>query len=415
MKHFTAAILGCGNRGAETYGKLFKESGRISVVALCDPDEVRLQTYSDLFGAEGFSSEEEFFEKRRADLLVIASLDRDHVRQGIRALALGYDLLLEKPISDSREECEALLAAQKKYGGKVLVCHVLRYAPAFVKAKELLKEGAIGKLVSVQALERVAYWHVAHSYVRGNWRRRDETAPMILAKCCHDLDLLQYYACSRAKSISSTGELTYFKRENAPEGAAERCVRCKYVETCPYSAKRIYLDRWKAEGSPVSAWPYLQAARYPLSEQSIGEAIEKGPYGRCVFACDNDVVDHQTAEIVFENSVTATLTMMGFTAECGRNYRFFGTLGDLELDEATDKLTLRKFGEPQRELKISALIEEGYGHGGGDRGLVARLIEVLSGEGTNETSLEASVESHLMAFAAEESRLQGGARIELRK
>ena len=414
MKKFTVAILGCGNRGAQTYGALMHaRPEQFEVVALCDYNTTRLGNFGARFGvpeANRFTDEEVFLSEKRADLLVIATMDRDHVRQGVRALELGYDLLLEKPITDNKEECEQLLAAQKKYGGKVLVCHVLRYAPAFRKAAELLQSGAIGRLVTIQALEQVAYWHVAHSFVRGNWRRRDETAPMILAKCCHDLDLLQYYAGSRAVNVSSVGDLTYFKPENAPAEAADRCTSCKLIESCPYSAKRIYIDVYREQGCPEHAyWPQTQVScADPMSEAELYKALEEGPYGRCAYKCDNDVVDHQLVDITFENGVKATLTMMGFTAGCGRIMRFFGTLGEIVLDEGDDTLKLKPFGGTEVVYKISELGYTATGHGGGDDGLVNDLYAVLSGESLPATSLAASVESHLMAFAAEKSRLEGG-------
>lgn len=418
MKQFTVAILGCGNRGAATYGKLFCEQpDRFRVVALCDRDGERLNSYGAQFSVPEearFLSEEAFLQEKRADLLVIATMDADHVREGVRALALGYDLLLEKPISDNREELEALLKAQRQYGGKTLVCHVLRYAPAFTKAAEILESGRIGELVAIQALEQVAYWHQAHSFVRGNWRSREETAPMILAKCCHDLDLLQYYARSRCKSVSSVGGLKHFRPECAPEQAQKRCVQCPLVESCAYSAKRIYLDRWREIGSPPAEWPYIQiTSTLPLTEQAIGRAIEEGPYGRCVYACDNDVVDHQLCEFVFENGVKATLTMTAFTAAGGRIYKFFGTLGELVLNEEEDYLDIKPFGGERERIAISSLIERQIGHGGGETGLMRTLYETLCGNGTCDTSLEASVESHLMAICAEESRLAGGARVEI--
>ncbi len=409
---FTVAILGCGNRGAETYGVLLQEREEFTIAALCDRDRGRLEHYGKQFSVPAeacFADEEQFFAARRADLLVIATMDADHVRQGVKALSLGYDLLLEKPVSDRREELEALLAAQKRYGGKVVVCHVLRYAPAFVKAAQLLKEGRIGRLVAIQALEQVAYWHQAHSYVRGNWRSRAETAPMILAKCCHDLDLLQYYAGSRAESVSSVGDLVWFKPENAPGGAAARCTDCKYIETCPYSAKRIYVDAWKRNGRFPAVWPQIQiTSDYPLTEEKLLRAIREGAYGRCVYHCDNDVVDHQLTEIAFENGVKATLTMTAFTAGTGRIMRFFGTMGEIVLDEEEDVVSLRPFGREREDFRISALAAIDSGHGGGDRALVETLYGVLCGR-EGETSLERSVESHLMAICAEESRLKGGA------
>ena len=247
-KIFTVAIIGVGARGANAYGwQLHEASDRFNVVALCDPRPERLTIFGKKFEVAEeacFTDETEFFKEKRADLILIATPDNDHTRHCLKAFELGYDIMVEKPLTEKREDCEALLAAQKKYGGKVLVCHVLRYAPLFLKAEEIIESGKIGKLVAINALERVGFAHQAHSYVRGNWRNREVAAPMILAKCCHDLDLLQWYAKSKCRSISSIGDLAYFLPENAPEGATEQCLDCKLQDTCPYSAKAHYLTRW---------------------------------------------------------------------------------------------------------------------------------------------------------------------------
>lgn len=415
---FTVAILGCGGRGAESYGRLFASmTDKYKIVALCDILPEKLKKYSEIFGipeANTFLSEEEFFKAKRADVLVVATQDADHVRHCMAGLRVGYDILMEKPITGEREECFKLLEAQKKYGGKVLVCHVLRYAPAFIKVKELLDEGALGRLVAIQAIEQVAYWHQAHSYVRGNWRRTEDSTPMILAKCCHDLDLLQYYAGSPCKSVSSVGDLTFFTAENAPDGAAKRCLDCKYIDSCPYSAKAFYIDLWKNNGCPENSWPNnIITSELPLTEKALSEAIEKGPYGRCVFACDNDAVDHQLTQMTFENGVKATLTMTAFTANGGRIMKFYGTLGEIVLDEELGKIEVKPFGKGKTEIALSSLIENGYGHGGGDGGLICKLYDILSDRATAETALSASVESHLMGICAEESRLEGGRLVEV--
>ncbi len=415
MKVFTVAILGCGSRGCYAYGNImFGQKDKYKIVALCDIDNEKLEMYSKTYGvpkAECFLDEEAFFKEKRADLLVIATLDADHVRQGIKALSLGYDILLEKPISKNMDECNALLEAKNKYGGKVLVCHVLRYAPAYLRAKKMLDEGFVGKLVNIQALERVSFWHQAHSYVRGNWRREEETAPMIMAKCCHDLDLLQYYAGAKCKSLSSMGELSFFKRENAPEGSADRCIDCKWTKTCPYSAENIYINFWKIYGSKENAWPQNVITKaLPLTEEALYQAIKEGPYGRCVFKCDNDVVDHQTVLMNFENGVTASLTMTAFTASGGRVYKFMGTEGEITIDEQNDYIEYRKFqfGEEATRIAMTEINKDGFGHGGGDEGIVNKLYDILQGVADEETTLEASIESHLMSVKAEESRLENG-------
>ena len=412
QKIYTVAILGVGSRGADAYGNLLmKFPERFKIVSLCDLRQERLTRFGKIFGVDPalcFLDEGEFFKEKRADLLIIATLDKDHVRQCLKAFELGYDIMMEKPITDNREECLQILAAQKKYGGKALVCHVLRYAPAFLKIDEILQSGAIGKLVAINATEQVCYWHQAHSYVRGNWRRSEDTTPMILAKCCHDLDLLQFYTRSKCRSVSSVGDLVHFKKKNAPDGAAERCVDCKYVETCPYSAKAFYIDHWKKVGKPENNWPYNVIAPAPSTEEKLTDAVKTGPYGRCVFRCDNDVVDHQITQMTFENGVKATLTMTAFTAGGGRRFFFYGTEGELVLDEAAGVIRLKKFNRPEETIELKSLADSGFGHGGGDFGLVNSLYDMLEGKATAETALEASIESHLIGICAEESRLQGG-------
>lgn len=410
-KIYTVAILGLGGRGADAYGwLLYNAKDRFKIVSICDLKPERIAMFSKAFDVPTgncFTDDAEFLKEKRADLLLIATPDTCHVRHALKGFALGYDIMVEKPLSDSEEECLQLLEAQKKAGTKALVCHVLRYAPAFMKMADLLGEGKIGNLVLITALERVGYAHQAHSYVRGNWRNRKVAAPMILAKCCHDLDLLQFYAKSKCKTVSSVGNLTYFKSENAPAGATKRCLDCPHQDSCPYSAKTQYLTNWKKE-KPEDCWPYNVVVNAPITEEKLLKALQNGDYGRCVYFSDNDVVDHQITEMVFENGVKAVLTMTAFTAGGGRRIHFHGTLGELILDEDAGSITLHQYGKEREVIPIADLMEKGYGHGGGDAGLVNKLYDILSGKATAATSLDASVESHLMGIRAEESRLQGG-------
>ncbi|MBQ4053255.1 MAG: Gfo/Idh/MocA family oxidoreductase [Clostridia bacterium] len=331
-KIYTVAILGLGGRGADAYGwLLYNAKERFKIVALCDLNPERIEMFSKSFDVPTencFTDDEVFLSEKRADLLLIATPDNWHVRHALKGFSLGYDIMVEKPLTEREEECKQLLDAQKKAGTKALVCHVLRYAPAFMKMADLLDAGTIGKLVLITALERVGYAHQAHSYVRGNWRNRQVAAPMILAKCCHDLDLLQFYAKSKCETISSVGELTYFKRENAPDGAAKRCLDCPHQDSCPYSAKTQYLTNWLRE-KPEDCWPYNVIANAPLTEEKILAALQNGAYGRCVYLSDNDVVDHQITQMTFENGVKAVLTMTAFTAVGGRRIHFHGTLGEM--------------------------------------------------------------------------------------
>ncbi len=414
------AIIGLGGRGGYAYGfYLTEHKEQYNITALCDIDPIRLNKWGDIMGVpeeNRFLSESEFFEKKRGDVLLIATMDRLHVRQANIALDLGYDILLEKPISEDVEELRSLVEHSKKTGRKIMVCHVLRYTVWIKKLKELIDSGEIGKLVSIDATESVCYWHQAHSFVRGNWCNLKESAPMIMAKCCHDLDLLQYFAGSRCKSVASMGDTRLFTKENKPEGSADRCVDCKYIDTCSYSAKHIYIDLWHKWGEPQDSPFTLVTDVYPVTENALWGSIESGRYGRCVYSCDNDVVDNQAVIMTFENKITATLKMEGFTKEGGRDYVFYGTDGDLTLREFEGTITLRKFKGEEKVWKLTELTDNLHGHGGGDYEMLDKVYHVMSGEVQDgETAIENSVESHYMALAAEESRRNGGLLVSIDK
>ena len=412
---YTVAIIGCGSRGHDAYGvPIHKKKEQFKIVSVCDTNEIMLSHAKNDFeisDENAFLSDEQFLEKKRADILVIATPDRDHVRIAVRALKLGYHLLLEKPITGSEEQLKELLEAQKKYDRRVIVCHVLRYAPAFMMVKDILDEGKIGKLVCIDALEQVAFWHQAHSFVRGNWRNSDLSSSMILQKCCHDLDLLQYYANSECDTVYSVGDLSFFNRDNQPEGAADRCADCKFIKTCPYSAENIYVGRWD-RANRRTEWPYnVVDTTRPITEESLRKAYREGPYGRCVFACDNNVVDHQKVCMRFKNNVKASLTMTGFTDKSGRIMTFHGTLGEIELNENLGTLRLAVYGKQAEYFKISEIInakvKDAFGHGGGDQSMLDTLYGAVAGTADSRTGLKESVESHLMAITAEKSRLSG--------
>lgn len=421
-KIITVSIIGVGARGGEAYGRyIYSLKDKYKIVALCDVNQERLEKYGETYGIgqeNRFTDENEFFKKKRSDLILITTTDKMHVRMAKKALCLGYDILLEKPISEDAKELRDLLKTAQKTSCKVLVCHVLRYTAMVKKLKEILDSGAIGRLISIDHTENVVFWHEAHSYVRGNWRNRKIAAPMIMAKCCHDMDLLQYFANSMCHSVSSMGSLAFFKKENRPEGAAERCVNCKYKDSCQYSAQRIYIDEWKKNGCPSASVPQIMVTdAYPVTERALTEAISEGMYGRCVFACDNDVVDNQTCIMQFENGVTATLKMEAFVKRGGRDIRFFGTEGELELIEGNDTITLRRYMEEDKVWHITDIAEDLEGqHGGGDHGIVNEMYDMLTSDKTPlQTSLDTSLESHYMAIAAEESRLRGVKLIKLSK
>lgn len=412
-KKFTVAVIGCGGRGW-TYATLMNAKEEFDVVALCDLNPEQLEKVNGFIHLDKsclFDDESEFFKEKRADILVISTNDAEHVRQAILAMEMGYDLLLEKPISNNREDIVKLLDTQEKTGRQVVVCHVMRYAAGIKKMDEILKTGMLGKLIAIDHTERVAYWHQAQAYVRFQKITPDKF-PTILAKCSHDLDLIQHYAGARCETVSSLGKISHFRKENTPEGAADRCLDCKYVETCTYSAKKIYIDGWKKEGCPPFIWPYSKLSlKNPTTEADMYEALKTKVQGECAFKCGVEVnpyvVDHQMVQMQFENDVIASLKMV-FAGKLGRLIALYGTEGEIVMDEFTDTLTVKPYGKEVEVMKISSIDGGGWAHGGGDAGLVDDLYDILTGVKTEYTSLRESVESHLMGIAAEESRLDGG-------
>lgn len=414
MKKFVVSCIGLGHRGIGYLKTMATMPEKFSFDSICDFNANRLNEVRDKLGYKEekcFLNEDDFFKEKRGDVLIVATQDRDHVQHCIKALKLGYDILCEKPISGLEDEVRELQEAQKKYGHKIFICHVLRYSPAFVKIKQLLDEKAIGELVLIDDIENVGFFHQAHSFVRGCWRNSNETSPMILAKCCHDMDLLTWYANSKCDTISSIGDLRYFKPENQPEGASDRCVGCKYEETCPYSAPFGYLKL----GFPVGV--SVVDVLNPTKEEFY-EALRVGQYGRCVYKCDNNVVDNQITIMRFANGVTANLRMTAFTYSKkgggGRIMKLYGTKGEIDLNELEDSFSIGIFGQPKQTFKISELADTSDGHGGGDEGIINGLYDNLIAPHDGSTTLEASIESHLMAFAAEDSRVQGGKLIKIK-
>ena len=418
-KQITIAILGCGGRGA-TYSKhMSKYPDKFKTVALCDPYKRQLEKLHELYGLEDaaeFLDADEFLKEKRADVLIIATPDRQHFEQAIRGMELGYDILLEKPISDSREEIDKLLETQKRTGSRVVVCHELRHGKGFLKCEEILNSGRLGRLYAIDASERVAYWHWAMSYVREPGALLKNGFPGILAKCSHDLDLVQAYAKSECDTVSSIGDLTFFKEENAPEGAADRCVLCKHMETCPYSAKRIYVDDWHKAGEPRFSWPYSKISlQVPLTEEALMKGITEGPLGRCAFKCPTDLVDHQMVQMQFKNGVKASLKML-FGGDVGRRYVFFCTMGELVFDERDEAIVVMPYGEDKEIItEFGDPKENKRGHGGGDGELLLELYNVVTGASAGKTTLKESVECHLMGISAEESRHAGGALVKVHR
>ena len=416
----TFAICGCGARGLEAYAPYQEQHpNEMKIVAGADTRPERLAMLRERYGvpeAMCFPSDKTLLaQPKLADVMIVATQDRQHISAALAALDRGYHVLLEKPISPSLEECRALQKKAHETGRAVVVCHVLRYTKFYAALHDLLRRGEIGKIETIDAMEHVAYWHQAHSFVRGNWRNSNETSPMILQKSCHDMDILRWLAGEPCLKVQSFGSLDYFTTENAPEGAALRCLDgCKCKDGCPYDAEKIYITspRTGIRGRGAG-WPCGVLASEP-DEEKIWAALRTGPYGRCVFHCDNNVVDHQTVNLLFANNIHATFTMTAFTQDCHRTIKVTGTAGEIEGDMEKNTLWLRPFGGPERVIDLHEEEGEFSGHGGGDFGLMAGFCRLMADGGTQGlTGVDVSVESHVMALAAEASRLDGGRTITL--
>jgi predicted dehydrogenase len=343
---------------------------------------------------------------KMADAVIIATQDAMHADPAVAFAAKGYHILLEKPMAPTQAECERITRAVEKAGVMSAVCHVMRYTAYTQALKKIIDAGEIGEIVSLQHLEPVGYWHQAHSFVRGNWRNTAESSFMLLAKSCHDLDWIRYIVGNKCASISSFGNLKHFRREEKPAAAqgALRCLDCNHEPNCPYSAKKLYLGMVQRE---ALGWPVNVLVPEPTVE-TVTVALRDGPYGRCVYECDNDVVDHQVVNLLFENGQTGVFTMTAFNAGAHRKTRIFGTLGEIYGDG--EKIEIFNFLSDTHRIVDTNSADASIlgGHGGGDYGLMDRFVTALA---QNDPSLilsnvTESFETHNMVFAAEQARLE---------
>lgn len=411
MKKYKVILIGAGGRGT-AYVRFMKQMpDKYEIVGVAETIRSRRENIQKMFDLpeeacfEGY--DQILSQPRMADIAIIATMDEMHTEPALRAIELGYHILLEKPVAQTPEECIAIAQAAQKKGVSVLVCHVLRYTPFYKKVKQLVRNGVIGDIMSAIAVEGVGDMHQSHSFVRGDWRREAETTPMIIAKCCHDLDILQWIIDKPCMKVSSFGDLTYFRPENAPEGAPKRCFEqaCPAREDCPYAVEKVYLQD---DGN----WMKNAVAREISREfnptlEEIKEGLRCTNFGACVFYAGNDVVDHQIVNMEFEGSVHATLNMNAFN-EGGRYIRLFGTKGELYANANDTSITVYPFGSRQIQTYNVEETEESIvgGHGGGDEGIIYELYEYLSGNYTGycAADIDVSVKNHMIGFAAEVAR-----------
>lgn len=430
------AILGAGGRGAEAYGQwILDHPDRARVVAVAETLEHRRESFANLAGLPAqyrFAHWRDLLgqaDRLGLDAVVVALPDEDHLEPTVAAAKHGLAILLEKPIAPDEE---SLLEFERRLTGlntRIAVCHVLRETPFFRSVQQVVAGGVLGDLVTIRMEENIGFWHFAHSYVRGNWRRTDTSSPMVLAKTCHDLDIIRWLAGRTPTHTSSTGGLHHFHSGNAPAGAPTHCVKgCPVADSCPFYAPRYYTEALAG----VHGWPVALLGP-DTSHAGRLAALADGPYGRCVYRSDNDVVDHQQSTFAFPGGLTATLTTSAFTGENTRTLQITGTRGEISGRMDTGELRLQLFSPEPGPLPdlgpdvrtstngpLGHAVHEWYarpatsaqgdhrGHGGGDARLTERFITAVASkdfEAHVTTTLAASLDSHRMAFAAERARL----------
>ena len=405
----TAVLVGLGHRGVGYATYADSHPDELQIVGVADPDEVRRSRYAERFGVpleNCFETAEELAAiERFADIAINGTMDEIHVETTVPLLEAGYDVLLEKPIAPNEEQLRILEGAVKRTGQKVVICHVLRYAPFYAAIKARVADGEIGDIMHIHTTENVSYHHMAVAFIRGKWNR-EETNPMLLAKCCHDLDLICWMKSGiQPTKVASFGGRHFFTAENAPEGSALRCSDCSIERECEYSAIRHHVDN--------GMWSFYALAGEANYERGL--EVDEGTrrthvvdsdYGRCVWHCDNDVVDRQSVIVEFEDGCVATHDMVTNSAKGTRRIQLTGTKGDIFGDMVTGKFTISKPGAVSGSEAIVEEIDvnmQGDLHGGGDMRLVADFLSVIRGEGgsLSTTTLSDSINSHLIAYAAD--------------
>jgi predicted dehydrogenase len=407
-KQVTAVVVGAGGRGMG-YARFAQEQpNRLKIVGVAEPlkwNREKMKQEYNIPPEYVFESWQQLADRPKiADAVLICTQDAMHTDPAVAFADLGYAMLLENPMAPTADDCRRIVSAVKRNRTLLAVAHVMRYTRYTQALKKVISSGVIGDIVSVQHLEPVGYWHQAHSFVRGNWRNEKESSFMLLAKSCHDLDWLRYIVNKPCKSVSSFGSLKHFRKESKPTAAddAVRCLDCAFEPKCPYSAKKIYLGRLQ-EG--LTGWPVNVLVPNPTIE-NVTETLKNGPYGRCVYECDNDVVDHQVVSLWFDDDVSAVFTMTAFNQAGHRKTRVFGTLGEIYGNGET--LEIFDFLTDESRIIDTATSDSSIlgGHGGGDYGLMDSFVNAVASEDANLilSGADESLETHLMVFAAEQAR-----------
>ena len=409
MQPIKVILIGAGGRG-NTYARFATEfPDKLKVVGVAEPHQIRRERIvtNHNIPAENIvhTWEDVFTRDKWADAVMICTQDNMHYGPAMAAIAQGYDILLEKPLAPTEKECTEIAEAAAKAGVKVVVCHSMRYTPFFNKIKEILDSGEIGDIVTYVHNENVGNVHHSHSFARGNWGNLERSSPMILAKSCHDMDCIQWLIGKDCLALTSFGSLKFFCKDYCPPNAPPRCTDGCPVD-CPYDARKLYLE------SDSEWFRGVAVGHKDATDEEVLHALQTGPYGKCVFQTDNDVVDHQVTNMQFEDGITVMFSMASLTPDTSRSLKIMGTKGELKAHTGPHSIKITKFSDLQeREI----IVEAGDGHSGGDVGIMHAFVDYLRGELTADQVSEAgiSAKNHRLCFKAEESRVNGGVLVRL--
>lgn len=402
MDKVKVVIIGSGLRGMYTYAKFIKNNSNIcEIVGVVEPKKGRLELFSNEYNIQDkycFESIEDFFKcEKIADAVIIATKDDMHYELAKIALEIGYEVLLESPLANTLDQIVHLNELSNKYSERTfMVSNELKYTPFFYRLKEIIESKELGQLISIQYNKNIGYFDFIHDHVRGSWRNSSDTSPLILSKGCNDIDILLYLTESACEKISSFGNLNYFNSRYHTEDMSENCFNCKVEESCPYSSKKIYIDKNRNINTAVHINP---------TKENLTEILQKGPYGRCVYKCDNNVVDNMASILQFENGTTATFNLSAFTKESDINIKLMFSRGEVEGSFINNEIKLRKFGQDEATVIIPCNSSEINNFGINE--LIKDFVKAIKNKDSSmiKCNVKDSIESHIIAFAAEYSRI----------
>ncbi|WP_343248245.1 Gfo/Idh/MocA family oxidoreductase [Diplocloster hominis] len=412
MRQMRLGLIGAGERGANCYAPYaLKYPSEVKFVCVAEPQADRRDTFADAHQIPPQMRFGDWHDLLNAnpelDGVIIATQDQEHYEPAMACIGKGYSILLEKPMAETAEKTREIVEAAKEKGILLMVCHVLRHTPFFKAMKDVIDKGTIGEVKSIHHIENIGYWHFAHSYVRGNWHNTKETTPMIVAKCSHDTDIFNFLLNGKkCKKISSFGSLSYFTKENMPEGAAENCMDgCPHNKDCMYSAYKYLEDRKSRQN-------FRDIVMRTDDKQAFLEHLKESPYSRCVYQCDNDAVERQVVNIEYEDGTTVSFQASAFTMDIIRQTKIMGTKGEIEGCIDDDKFVIKDFASGnETEVKVHTPKTL---HSGGDECIMQNFVHALAypDPENQKLSAELSLQGHIMAFAAEYSREHGGEIVE---